>query len=111
MTPLSAHDLDDGIVVIASRGMYWYACRLVNDDHVVVFVHRANWRRRDRRLMAMQGMTYDIAVLDDGVDRRHLFAVQVYRARFYGSFLCGQSDSGILTRKYVHVRSIPLAYL
>ena len=111
VTSLSAHDLDHGVVVVSSRWMYWYASGFVDDDHIVVFVHGADRLSSDWRLMSMQRMADDVAIFDNRTDRRHLFAVQMYRAGFYGSFLYSQSDSGILNNLIAYVRSILPAYL
>jgi hypothetical protein len=57
-------DFRHGVEIVASGGMNGHARRLVDYDHIVVFVDHSNGLRRDGGLMPMEGMADDIAVLE-----------------------------------------------
>ena len=68
MSPFSAHDLHDAVVVVASSGVDWHTGGFVDDDQVFIFMYDANCLCGYGRLMAVEGMAYDVAVLDVGID-------------------------------------------
>lgn len=87
MASICSHNLNHGVVVVSSCGMDRYPGRLVDDDQAIVFMNDANGLRSDWRLVSMEGMADDIAVLDGCRCRWHGFSVDVDRAAFYGIFL------------------------
>jgi len=60
---LCPHDLRDRVPVVAARRVHRDAGRLVDHDEVVVFVHDAYGFGRHGRLVSMQGVRDDVAVL------------------------------------------------
>jgi hypothetical protein len=56
--------LGHGVIVVASGGMDRHTSRLVDDHHIVVFVDHSDGLRRDRRLMPVECMADNIAILD-----------------------------------------------
>lgn len=87
MTTFRTHDFDKRIEIVATSGMYRYTCRLVDDDHIIVFVNYSNRCRGHGGLMTVQGMRYHIAVLDDVLDSWHSVAIDDDIASLYSVFL------------------------
>lgn len=87
---LSPHNLDDGIVVVAASRVDRDTCRLVDDDHVGVFVDDADGKGGDGGFMSVHGVGYDIAVADGGVGGDG-FAIEDYVTGFDGVFLGKES--------------------
>ena len=67
MSSLCPHDLYDRIVVVATGRMYRYSCRLVDDDHAIVFVYDANRLGGNGRFVSMQGIRNQITISNDDV--------------------------------------------
>ena len=53
VTSLSAHDFDDGVIVVASGRVDGYTCWLVDDDHIVVLMNCCDGLCTHGRFMAM----------------------------------------------------------
>lgn len=53
MTSFCSHDLNDGIEVVSTGRMDWDAGRLVDDNHVVVFVDDTNRLSGHRRFVTV----------------------------------------------------------
>lgn len=68
MTSFGTHDFDEGVVVVAARRMYWYTSRLVDHDHIVVFVDNTNRLRGYGRFMTVQSMRDHVSVAYDMFD-------------------------------------------
>ena len=64
-----------------------YTCRLVDDNHVIIFVYYTDRLRSHRRLMSMQCVGYYVAVPDDCVDAGYLLSIDDHTAALYGIFL------------------------
>jgi hypothetical protein len=75
ISPVGAHDLDDGVEIVAAGWVDRHAGGLVDDNEVVILMYNANGFRCDRRLMTMKGMRDDIAVLDDRLCGRDGLAI------------------------------------
>ena len=84
---LRTHDFNDGVVVIATGGVDRDARRLVDDDHVVVFVHDADRLGSYGGFMPVKGVGDYVSVLDDGMNRRDMLTVYDDLAALYGVFL------------------------
>jgi hypothetical protein len=67
--------------------MNGHARRLVDDDHIVVFVNHSNGLRSDGRLMPMKRVADNIAIFYLRIGRRDGFPVDVYCSTFYCCFL------------------------
>lgn len=67
--------------------MHRHARGLVDDYHVVVLVNDSYCLRRDRRLMAVQGMRYYVAVLDERLDGGGFLPIDDNFPTLYGVFL------------------------
>lgn len=91
MAPLRAHDLDNGIMVVAAGGVNWNACRLVDDDKVVIFVDYGEGFAAYGGFVAVEGVGNYVAIFYDcsGRDR---FAVYYYYAPFNCIFLGFMSE-------------------
>jgi hypothetical protein len=67
--------------------MNWYAGGFVDDNDVVIFVHDANGLGGDRGLVPVQGVGYDVAVLQSRGRGRDSMAVDDDGASLDGMFL------------------------
>ncbi len=70
-----AHNLNDGVVVVAAGGMDGNAGGLGDDYYVVVFVDDANSLGGHGGFMSVEGVGDDVAVLDNGLERWDWLAV------------------------------------
>jgi len=73
--------------VVAAGRVDGYACRLVDDNDIVVFVDDADWRSSDWWLMSMRGVGYNVAILDRSGSGGHRLAIEDNGAAIYGIFL------------------------
>ena len=53
MASFGAHNFDDGVVIVATRGMDGNTCRLIDDDHVIIFVDDPDGLAGDGRLVTV----------------------------------------------------------
>jgi len=67
--------------------MDWYAGGFVDDNDVVVFVYDTNGLGGDRRLVPVQGVGYDVAVLQSRGWGRDSIAIDDDGASLDGMFL------------------------
>lgn len=64
---LRAHDLEHGVVVVATSGVDGHTGGLVNDNQIVILVDDTNLFPGDGGFVTVQSMRDDLAVLDDGI--------------------------------------------
>lgn len=64
---LRAHDLEHGVVVVATGGVDGHTSGFINDNQIVIFVDNTNLFPGDGGFVTVQGMRDDLAVLDNGV--------------------------------------------
>ena len=82
-----------------------HASRLVDNYHVVVFVDYTNRLRCDGGLMAVEGVGYYIAILNNGVDRGDSLTIDNDFTAFYGVFLSRLVQIHVCKAR-VHARNI-----
>lgn len=110
MSTFCPHDFYHRVVVIATCRMNRDPGWLIDDNHVFVFVQHGYGQRSDRRLVPMQGMGYDISILDNVFCSRYLLTIHSDCPTLYCIFL--KSISKVLDMKFAQdSRSILAAYL
>lgn len=86
VAPVGAHNLDEGVVVVASRRVHGDTRGLVDDDQVVVFMQDADGLCGAGRFVPVEGVRDGLAVLD-GHAGCHDLPVHAEVAGFDGVFL------------------------
>lgn len=84
MAAFRPHDFHHAVVVVATCGVDWHTCRLVDDNHVLVLVDDADGLRGDGGFMAMECVADDVAVLDGRGEGWDGLSVDLDGPSFYG---------------------------
>lgn len=69
MASFCPQDFDNRVVIVATGGVNGHACRLVDNNDVVVFVDHSNGLRRDGGLMSMKRVADDVAIIQRRIGR------------------------------------------